>query len=168
MERCASKYRPRQPGRASAEGWFGEPARVTDVVIDPPKGSPKKFVEDMEVTFPLGPNGQLLLDAAGNPAFMSPPVMGQFKFRTAIRKAAGQVADDPPRLAEMRQMRFKLNGKEYTFTPDKVRAVHRRRTAIRSWASISSPTPTCSLTRENPGRAMHPASTSCSAASARG
>jgi hypothetical protein len=99
---------------------FGEPVRVSDVVIDPPKGSPKKFVDDMEATFPLGVGGQPLLDASGNPSFMSPPVMGQFKFRTAIRKAAGQLAEDPARMADMRQLRFKFRGKEYTFTRDKV------------------------------------------------
>jgi hypothetical protein len=94
--------------------------RVSDAIIDPPKGSPKKFVDDMEVTFPLDLTGRPLLDAAGNPTFMSPTVMGQFKFRTAIRKAAGQLAEDPARMAEMRQLRVRYGGKEYTFTRDRV------------------------------------------------
>ena len=51
---------------------------------------------------------------------MSPVTFGQYKFNTAIRKVARQVAEDPGRLAEAAFLHFEVGGKPYSFTPEQI------------------------------------------------
>jgi hypothetical protein len=91
---------------------FGEPQVATNIRLELKNGQKKKFVDGMQVSL-LGPAG-------GAATHMSPVTLGQYKFNTAIRKAAGQVAEDPGRLAEAAVLHFEVGGKQYSFAPEQI------------------------------------------------
>ena len=91
---------------------FGEPQVATNIRLELKNGQKKKFVDGMQVSLPGA--------AGAEPTHMSPVTLGQYKFNTAIRKATGQVAEDPGRLAEAAFLHFEAGGKQYWFTPDQI------------------------------------------------
>ncbi len=91
---------------------FGEPEVATNIRLELKNGQKKKFVDGMQVSL-LGPAG-------AEPTHMSPVTLGQYKFNTAIRKATGQVAEDPGRLAEAAFLHFEAGGKQYSFAPEQI------------------------------------------------
>jgi hypothetical protein len=91
---------------------FGQPEVTTNIWLEMKNGQKKKYVDGMHVS--LGG----LADA--EPTHMSPLTLGQFKFNTAVRKAAGQVAEDPVRLAEAAFLHFEAGGRNYSFKPEQI------------------------------------------------
>jgi hypothetical protein len=91
---------------------FGEPQVATNIRLELKNGQTKQFVDGMQISL-LGPVG-------AEATHMSPVTLGQYKLNTAIRKAAGQVAEDPGRLAEAAFLHFEVGGKQYSFTPEQI------------------------------------------------
>jgi hypothetical protein len=94
------------------KGSFRPPQRATDIWLETADGGVRKFVDGMDVSlFSVG---------AAEPTHMSPVTVGQFKFRTAIRRALAQMADDPGRLADAKLLHFMVDGRSYSFPPERV------------------------------------------------
>jgi hypothetical protein len=93
-------------------GRFGESQRATDIWLETPDGGVRAFVDGMNVS--------LFSAGKAEPTHMSPVTLGQFKFRTAIRKALRQLADDPGRLDGAALLHFKIGNKSYSFPPDRI------------------------------------------------
>jgi hypothetical protein len=129
LNRVAEQLRPLSPAQRAAAterivdgtgkpidlppvGRFDAPARATDIWLETADGGVRKFVDAMDVSLFRGP--------AGEPTHMSPVTLGQFKFRTAVRKAARQMAEDPGRLADAVLLHFTVGGTKYSLPPERI------------------------------------------------
>lgn len=94
------------------KGAFDEPVHATNTFLCMPDGKKRKYVDALTVSFFRGPDGKIL--------FVAPTTMGQYKFNTAIRKAAKQTDEDPARLKDAAELVFSAGGIEYAFKPEQV------------------------------------------------
>jgi hypothetical protein len=100
-----------QPLVLPAGGAFTKPVPVTGIYLLLADGTRRKFVDAMTVS----------LYGRGNapPSHAGPTTLGQYKFRTAIRKLAKQMEEDPARLATSTLV-FTANGTEHRFGPNQL------------------------------------------------
>jgi len=95
----------------ASEGRFSSPVVATNAYLVTKDGAKRKFVDALTVSFYHGTNGDY---------FVAPTTLGQYKFNTAIRKAAKQLEQDPARLAEAVELVFSIGGVEHRFKPEHV------------------------------------------------
>jgi hypothetical protein len=93
-------------------GLFGEPLVASDIFLRMPDGMKRKFVDGMTVS--------LYRAGAATPSLVAPTTLGEYKFNTAIRKAAKQIEDAPGRLVDAEALVFTAGGEVYTFKPEQV------------------------------------------------
>lgn len=90
-------------------GRFQDPVFATDIKVRVPGSRPLPFVDGMTVSFYL-PHRRKLASHLGLTA------LGQYKFRTAIRKLAKQMSEDPGRLTHGEaKLLFKVDGADHDF-----------------------------------------------------
>jgi hypothetical protein len=99
-------------------GKFGDPVVASDIRLELPDGSPKKFVDAMTVSLYLPK--QPLPKAKSRFSHTGLTTLGQYKYRTAIRKAAKQTGEDPGRLSTAAWLVFTAEGVPHRFRPSEV------------------------------------------------
>jgi hypothetical protein len=93
-------------------GGFGGPLVASDIFLRMNDGTKRKFVDAMTVSLYRIKNDPPLL--------VGPTTLGQYKFNTAIRKAAGQTEGDQARLVDAAELVFRAGGIEYFFKPEQI------------------------------------------------
>ena len=95
----------------ASEGTFSTPVVATNAYLVTKDGAKRKYVDALTVSFYRGVNGD---------HFVAPTTLGEYKFNTAIRKAAKQLEQAPARLDEAVELGFTVAGVEHRFKPEHV------------------------------------------------
>jgi hypothetical protein len=127
-----------QPVLLPTGGAFQPSARAEDIWL---LAGPRRLKYADALTVSPYPRG------SGKPSHVALTTVGQYKFRTAIRKLPGQVEADPVRLVDADLLEFTLNGEPHRFRPDQLvftspnGAIDINRYAVTHAASIAHGTP---------------------------